>query len=123
MSILKGVQTFRNLGLVNDFYKLGFIVNYGTGSVRIREAYAGKVLQLEFKVIDRYFFVTIPNLNYHANELEMGIVEENVGEKPYEEMLIDLLKNNPNVSQREIAMAIGKFTKGVERILKSSHLD
>lgn len=38
-------------------------------------------------------------------------------------MLIDLVKNNLNVSQREIAMVIGKFTKGVERILKSSHLD
>ena len=69
------------------------------------------------------FFATITNLNYHANELEKGVVEENVGEKSYEEMLIDLVKNNPNVSQREIAMAIGKFTKGVERILKSSHLE
>lgn len=93
-----GVQTFRNLGLVNDFYKLGFIVNYGTGSVRIREAYAGKVLQPEFKVIDRYFFVIITNLNYHANELEKGVVGENVGEKSHEETLIDLVKNNPNVS-------------------------
>ena len=38
-------------------------------------------------------------------------------------MLIDLVKNNPNVSQIEIAMVLGKFTKGVGRILKSSHLD
>lgn len=55
LSSRNGVQTFRTLGLINVFYKLGFIVNYGTGSVRIREAYAGKVLQPEIKVIDRYF--------------------------------------------------------------------
>lgn len=84
----KGVQTFRNLGLVNVFYKLGFIVNHGTGSVRIREVYAGKVLQPETKVIDRYFFVTITNHNYYANELEKSVVEENVGENPMMKCLL-----------------------------------
>lgn len=72
--------------MVNVFYILDFIVNYGTGSVRIREAYAGKVLQPEIKVIDRYFFVTITNLKYHANEPEMGIVGENAGDNDGEKV-------------------------------------
>lgn len=66
-AVLDGVQTFRNSGLVNIFHKLGFIENYGTGLVRIRVAYENEVLKPEFKVIDRYFFVSLPNLNYESN--------------------------------------------------------
>ena len=75
-AVLDGVQTFRNPGLVNIFYKLGFIENYGTGLIRIREAYSEEELQPEFKVIDRYFFVTLPNLNYSVNEARKTDVGE-----------------------------------------------
>ncbi len=61
---LNGLQTFRNPGLVRIFDKLGLIENYGTGLLRIREAYENDPRKPEFQVIDRYFFVTLPNLNY-----------------------------------------------------------
>jgi len=44
-------------------HRLGFIENYGTGLQRIREAYENEELKPEFKVIDRYFFLILPNLN------------------------------------------------------------
>lgn len=47
-------------------------------------------------------------------------VGENVGEGSIEEKLIALISDNPHISQREMAAAIGKTTKTVERIIKSS---
>ena len=74
-AVLGGVQTFRNPALVNVLYKLGFIENYGTGLQRIREAYENEELKPDFKVIDRYFFLTLPNLikdsySFEANDAQ-----------------------------------------------------
>lgn len=118
-AVLDGVQTFKNPGLVNIFYKLGFIEYYGTGLIRIREAYSKEKLQPEFKVIDSHFFATLPNLNYNVNEARKSDVGENIGEESLEEKLIVLIKNNSHIFQREMAAAIGKTRNTVERIIKS----
>lgn len=92
--------------------------------IRIREAYSEEELQPEFKVIDRYFFVTLSNLNYKVSELKQADVGENVGEnvgeKSLEEKLIALVRGNPHISQRDMAAAIGNTAKTAERIIKSS---
>ena len=67
---LEGVQTFRNPALVNGLYKLGFIEYYGTGLQTIREAYEKEELKPEFKVIDRYFFLALPNLYKDSYSLD-----------------------------------------------------
>lgn len=48
-------------------------------------------------------------------------VGENVGENTFEEQLINAIKNKPNISQRKMATLIGKTTKTIERIIKSSN--
>lgn len=61
--VLMGVQTYRNPRLVNIFYKLGYIENFGTGIPRIREAYASCEEKPAFESSENFFFVRLPNLN------------------------------------------------------------
>lgn len=61
---MNGVQTYRNPKLVHIFDKLGLIENFGTGIPRTIDAYQGSDLKPIFESSDKYFFVTLPNLNY-----------------------------------------------------------
>ena len=45
---------------------------------------------------------------------------QNVPQKSYEEILIELIKNNPNITRKEMALVIGKTTKTVQRIISNS---
>lgn len=118
-AVLGGVQTFRNPALVNVLYKLGFIENYGTGLQRIREAYENEELKPEFKVIDRYFFLTLPNLNKNSYSFDANDAK-NDAKKTLEEEIIDLIKNNNSISKIEMAMKTGKSKATIERLLKRS---
>lgn len=62
--VMNGVQTYRNPKLVHIFDKLGLIENFGTGIPRTIDAYKGSELKPTFESSDKYFFVTLPNLNY-----------------------------------------------------------
>lgn len=44
----------------------------------------------------------------------------NVPQKSYEEILIELIKNNPNITRKEMDLVIGKTTKTVQRIISNS---
>ena len=119
-AVLGGVQTFRNLALVNVLYKLGFIENYGTGLERIREAYENVELKPEFKVIDRYFFLTLPNLNKDSYSFDAKNDAKTETQKTLEEEIIDLIKNNNSISKIEMALKTGKSKATIERLLKRS---
>ena len=124
-AVLGGVQTFRNPALVNVLYKLGFIENYGTGLQRIREAYENEELKPEFKVIDRYFFLTLPNLNKNSYSFDANDAKndaKNETQKTLEEEIIDLIKNNNSISKIEMAMKTGKSKATIERLLKRSRV-
>ena len=126
-AVFGGVQTFRNPALVNVLYKLGFIENYGTGLERIREAYENVELKPEFKVIDRYFFLTLPNLNKDSYSFDVQNEAQNDAndaktetQKTLEEEIIDLIKNNNSISKIEMALKTGKSKATIERLLKRS---
>ena len=129
-AVLGGVQTFRNPALVNVLYKLGFIENYGTGLQRIREAYENEELKPEFKVIDRYFFLTLPNLNKDSYSFDASDAKNDANDakndaktetqKTLEEEIIDLIKKNNSISKIEMAMKTGKSKATIERLLKRS---
>lgn len=76
--ILDGTQTFRNPGLVNILAKLDFIENYGTGLVRIREAYEYENRKPSFNVTDGYFKLSLPDLNYEKNNSFLEHAQENI---------------------------------------------
>ena len=61
---MNDVQTYRNPKLVHIFDKLGLIENFGTGIPRTLDAYKTSEVKPTFESSDKYFFVTLPNLNY-----------------------------------------------------------
>ena len=61
--IMNGVQTYRNPKLVHLFDKLNLIENFGTGIPRTFQAYENTGKEPVFESSERYFFVTLPNLN------------------------------------------------------------
>ena len=63
---MKGVQTYRNPRLVHLLDKLNLIENFGTGIPRTFRAYENTGKEPLFDASDRYFFVTLPNLNHSA---------------------------------------------------------
>lgn len=122
-AVLGGVQTFRNPALVNVLYKLGFIENYGTDLQRIKEAYENEELKPEFKVIDRYFFLTLPNLNKDSYSFAANDAKNDAntsGPKTLEEQVVELIKSNNSISKIEMAKKIGKSKATIERMLKQS---
>lgn len=122
-AVLGGVQTFRNPALVNVLYKLGFIENYGTGLRRSREAYENEELKPEFKVIDRYFFLTLPNLNkdsysFEANDAQneaQNDAQNEAQKSSIHEMIISLVKANPRITRKQMATQIGVSKATIER--------
>ena len=117
--IKRGIQSFRNPSLVILLNKLGYIENYGTGIQRIIEAYQDTKYQPEFYVSNSYFMVTLHSLNqieYHEpqNEPQKDELEANI---------IELIKNNPKITRKEMSTILGKSLSTIFRILKNnSHI-
>ena len=69
-----------------------------------------------FDIADNYIMVTIP---FNEDVVKAGNVGLNVGLKPGEEEILELVLKNPKILQVEIAAEIGKSVKTVERYLSS----
>ena len=134
-AVLGGVQTFRNPALVNVLYKLGFIENYGTGLQRIREAYENEELKPEFKVIDRYFFLTLPNLNkdsysFEANDAQNeahnstisstnnSTIGSTVRLSKTQVAILTLIKENKYITTTEISNKLNKELSTIKKSIK-----
>ena len=110
----------RNPGLVNIFYKLGFIENYGSGIKRIHEAYPN--YDIHSFLIDKrlWFRIILPDLNYKEEALEDN-VPQNILNKDLEKIIV-AIKENSKVTREELASIIGKSVKTVARIIKDSKI-
>ena len=62
-SMSRGVQTYRNPGLVHILDKLGYIENFGTGIPRIMDAYSESEKKPIFQPTDQFFSLYLPNMN------------------------------------------------------------
>lgn len=77
--------------------------------------------------VDGDIFKTQIALNAAKNE-NVGVnvprnVPQNVPQKNKEEMIINLIKNNPNISRKEMANEIGVTIKTIQRIInKNEHI-
>lgn len=95
--VLKGVQTFRNPGLVRVLNRMGLIENFGTGIPRTIEAYFAYEQKPLFEPSDKFFIVRLPNLN----------AEEKNGQKE----LIDGIKDGIADGIKNLDMAIMEFVR------------
>lgn len=73
-----GVSVLRNQHLANIFYRLRLIEAYGTGILKINEAYADHDVKPLIETTGNAFKITLPNSNYHTegqntqNEVKTG---------------------------------------------------
>ena len=90
--IMNGVQTYRNPRLVHVFDKLGMIENFGTGIPRTIDSYKNYNVKPEFKATENFFFVTLPNVNYHNKESFIDSIPDTINDTiidPINDPIID----------------------------------
>ena len=104
--VLSGRQSIRNPRLINVLDKLSMIENYRTGLQRAIESYDN----FEFKPIIRetqnFFTVILPNINYYLNKVIQDDQEttKNNKQTTQEIIIIDMIRKNPKVTRKELAM-------------------
>ena len=114
--VMMGISVCRNVKLANIFYRLELIEAYGTGMLKIMEAYAGTGKEPEIKTSDNAFKIILPNLNVHAaQEKPNATLPENSVE---EDAVIALAKECGTFTRKDVekALEISQTTCG--RLLK-----
>ena len=64
--IFLGISQPRNPKLANVFYRLRLIEAYGTGILKIKEAYSKTIQKPVFEITDNAFKIILPNTNVHT---------------------------------------------------------
>lgn len=139
---LNGIQSFRNENLVKLLFKLGYIENYASGLTRVFEAYENIS---EKPIIDNSLValkVTFPNINYDSFKREKYKIGFDIGgnigyEKvdgsindsingsingilsKYEKSIVHIIKENPNVTRKEICKILSLSIRTVDRNMES----
>ena len=109
-----GISRPVNEVLARIFIQLGLIEQTGHGVSLIVDKYNKDV----FEFLDNFIKVKIP-FAYNIGE-EIQNVPQNVPQKTDLDIIIEIISNNPNATKEEMAKAIGKTTKTVQRIIKES---
>ena len=86
----------------------------GKGINTIVEKYGMDV----FEFSETHFTIKIP---YNKKVLETQNVPQNVPRKTDEQKIIEMIKNNPKTTRKEMAEAIGKTVKTVQRIINENN--
>lgn len=94
--VMNGVQTYRNPKLVHIFDKLGLIENFGTGIPRTLDAYKTSESKPQFESSDKYFFVTLPNLNYKQSDQ----INDQINDLAL--MILRVVKGKPGINVPQI---------------------
>lgn len=128
-------STRRNPVLADVFQRLGYMERKGSGLTKIIESYKNaynysedKKTQFESSRVE--FTVTLMNLNYGVSERAKSKVDAKIGAngaktdaktietKEIEERLLDYLRENPNLTQTELANMTGIPRRTLQRIMK-----
>lgn len=120
--VLADQQSFRNPGVVRILYMLGFIENYGSGLPRIINAYDKSTSKAELLNMEHCFIVNLPNLNpIDTNGLGFEVQDE---PQKYElqESIIQLIKDNPKITRKEMLIKLGKSISTIFRVLKKQSI-
>jgi len=88
--VMMGISVCRNVKLANVFYRLELIEVYGTGILKIMDAYEGTGMTPQIETSDNAFKIILPNLNAKTEQKE----PENTGSESSteEEKVIALAK-------------------------------
>lgn len=121
---MNGVQTYRNSRLVHIFDKLGMIENFGIGIPRTIDSYKNYNVKLEFKATENFFFVTLPNVNYHNNDSFIDSIPGPIND-PLNDLgleIMRILKLNPGISTIKLTELIKVRLPSVSRNMIKNEL-
>ena len=108
-------STRRNPILADIFARLGYMERQGSGLSKIRTAYENAAnyqpgLEPTFRSNRVEFTVKLPNLNFKASSNEA--LTDN------QKMLLDMLRNDPTITQKEIIERVSLSRSTVQRMIK-----
>lgn len=111
-----GISVCRNVKLANVFYRLELIEAYGTGILKIMDAYEGTGMTPQIETSDNAFKIILPNLNAKTEQKE----PENTGfeSSMEEEKVIALAKERGFVTRKEVEILLGIGQTTCGRLLK-----
>ncbi len=114
--VMMGISVCRNAKLANVFYRLELIEAYGTGILKIMDAYEGTGMMPEIETSDNAFKITLPNLNAKMESKE----PENEGyeSSTAEGKVIEVARKRGFVTRKEIESLLGMSQTTCGRLLK-----
>lgn len=114
--VMMGISVCRNVKLANVFYRLELIEAYGTGILKIMEAYAGTGKEPKIETSDNAFKMILPNLNVYAEQEEPddALLKNSVEEKA----VIALAKEQGTFTRKDVEKALGISQTTCGRLLK-----
>ncbi len=114
--VMMGISVCRNAKLANVFYRLELIEAYGTGILKIMDAYEGTGMMPQIETSDNAFKIILPNLNAKTEQKESG----NNGSRSCteEEKVIALAKKRGFVTRKEVEILLGIGQTTCGRLLK-----
>ena len=114
--VMMGISVCRNVKLANVFYRLELIEAYGTGILKIMEAYAGTGKEPKIETSDNAFKIILPNLNVYAEQEEPD--DTPLKNSVEEEAVIALAKEQGAFTRKDMEKALGISQTTSGRLLK-----
>ena len=114
--IMMGISVCRNVKLANVFYRLELIEAYGTGMLKIQEAYAGTGKTPKIETSDNAFKIILPNLNVQMEQ--EGIAADKPAGNMQEDSVIDLAKKKGSFTRKDLESTLGISQTTCGRLLK-----
>lgn len=111
-----GISVCRNTKLANVFYRLELIEAYGTGIMKIVDAYEATGMTPQIETSDNAFKIILPNLNANT-EPEKPNKITSPKDTP-EEKVIALTKERSFVTRKEVEILLGIGQSSSGRLLK-----
>ena len=116
-------STRRNPILADIFARLGYMERQGSGLSKIRTAYENAAnyqpgLEPTFRSNRVEFTVKLPNLNFKASSNEALNEAINEALTDNQKMLLDMLRNDPTITQKEIIERVSLSRSTVQRMIK-----
>ncbi len=114
--VTMGISVCRNVKLANIFYRLELIEAYGTGLIKIMDAYEGTGMTPQIETSDNAFKIILPNLNAiseSAKPTQTGS-EKDIPEKK----VIAWTKERGSITRKEVGMLLDMGQSSCGRLLK-----
>lgn len=114
--VTMGISVCRNIKLANVFYRLELIEAYGTGLIKIMDAYEGTGMIPQIETSDNAFKIILPNLN--ATPEPAKPIQTKTEKDTPEEKVIALTKEQGFVTRKEVEMLLDMGQSSCGRFLK-----